>query len=583
MEVALRAVNLICADAILTAAQVPYASRPALVAQPVRPRLVPRAPPGDLRRQRQPLPGRRRGAGLARPLLRGRRRGRRVARPRPRDDRARRLERHVLADGLDHEGSLRYHALVLELLLVAQPRRRRAAPRLGRRRCGACSRRSRPWPGRTAPCPPSATTTAAARWRCPTCRRTTPGACSALGASLLGVGEEAALDEPWALDAAWLAGPDRVRRPAAPDRTRPRHLAAGGVVVLGNGLDHVVVDVGPIGFRGLGGHGHVDALSFEARLHGHLVVPDSGTGTYTRDPSLRNRLRDAPAHTVVVVDDLPYARIGDATRLWAVDGDARRGCSRSPAPRTTSGSRPSRTSPRAPARPGCGGGSAGRPAPSAGRTRSRRRPRARSARTPSCPPERGRRATTPSWPAPARSPGSCRRRATLRLEDWRRSSRYDSTEPGCRAVVEAVAGAAPTRHRLHGAVRRLSGAGGLRAEAARDVRRGAGRHRRRGRREHRHRPHPRRVGSRRSGPSWPPAPCSPRPSPRWACPRAPPTARRAAAARERGLVVAACTAAAAVLGRRRSARGGRGAGAAGRHRHGGRSWPPVPRSAPPPC
>ena len=144
----------------------------------------------------------------------------------------------------------------------------------------------------------------------------------ALGGSLLGEGDAQPVAEAWALDAAWLAGPDRVRLPAAPDRTRPRQLEASGVVVLGNGRDHVVVDVGPIGFRGLGGHGHLDALSLEARLAGHLAVPDSGTGTYTRDPSLRNRLRDAAAHTLVVLDDRPYARIGGVEALWSVSGDA---------------------------------------------------------------------------------------------------------------------------------------------------------------------------------------------------------------------------------------------------------------------
>jgi hypothetical protein len=99
-------------------------------------------------------------------------------------------------------------------------------------------------------------------------------------------------------------------------------LREGGIVVLGEGDDHVTVDVGPTGFRGRGGHGHLDALSFEAVLDGRLVVRDSGTGSYTGDVELREELRDATAHSVVIVDGRRYARLGGTARLWSIDGDA---------------------------------------------------------------------------------------------------------------------------------------------------------------------------------------------------------------------------------------------------------------------
>ena len=57
-------------------------------------------------------------------------------------------ERHVLPDGLDQEGSLRYHLLVLELHLLAQ----HAAPEelaSARRPCAMVEAAER-WPGRTA-------------------------------------------------------------------------------------------------------------------------------------------------------------------------------------------------------------------------------------------------------------------------------------------------------------------------------------------------------------------------------------------------------------------------------------------------
>jgi hypothetical protein len=147
----------------------------------------------------------------------------------------------------------------------------------------------------------------------------------ALGAALLGHAGAAERsrggdDE----DAVWLAGAQRLeaaRSAEPPSAGGPVHLAAGGLVVLGGTDDRVVADVGPVGFRGRGGHGHVDAMSFVAWVGGEVAVRDSGTGSYTGDVDLRNELRDAAAHNVVIVDDVPYARVGGADRLWAIDGD----------------------------------------------------------------------------------------------------------------------------------------------------------------------------------------------------------------------------------------------------------------------
>ncbi len=442
MEVALRAVNLICADAILTAGRVPYASRPVLVASLY-------AHGWFLARHLEvaAVNGNHFLADAVGLVWLGRYFGgvgegdAWLARGIAMTEEA--LERHVLPDGLDQEGSLRYHALVLELLLLATTA---AGPLLPapevtlRRMLAALSIVAAP-DGTVPALGDDDGGRALALSDAPShdARRVL-----ALGGSLLGEGDAQPVAEAWALDAAWLAGPDRVRLPAAPDRTRPRQLEASGVVVLGNGRDHVVVDVGPIGFRGLGGHGHVDALSLEARLAGHLAVPDSGTGTYTRDPSLRNRLRDAAAHTLVVVDDRPYARIGDATRLWAVDGDS------PPRVLEVAGAADHQwvvAEQDLPARGGAArvrrrvGWSPGTvawrdtvEAPPASVIRSYVQLPAGARQTGPDSVEAG--ACTFAWELPPH--------ATLRLEDWRRSSRYDSTEPGCRAVVEAVAGATAT-------------------------------------------------------------------------------------------------------------------------------------------
>jgi hypothetical protein len=68
-------------------------------------------------------------------------------------------------------------------------------------------------------------------------------------------------------------------------------------------------------------------MSLIVRLGGEIVVRDSGTGSYTGNAPLRNRLRGAEAHNVVVVDGRPYARIGGLRRLWEIDGDSPPGVS----------------------------------------------------------------------------------------------------------------------------------------------------------------------------------------------------------------------------------------------------------------
>ena len=230
-------------------------------------------------------------------------------------------EKHVLPDGIDQEGSLRYQALVLEMFLAA----RAVDPALTSIDSVLDKMLD------------ATAVLADANGRLPNigdddggralalCDAPSPDArrVLALGAALLDhEGATHAAGTEWPDDAIWLIGRSRQPVGPAPGRSTPRWFKDAGIVVLGDGSDHIVVDVGAIGFRGRGGHGHVDAMSFEATLGGKVVVPDSGTASYTGDPKLRNKLRGAAAHTLVVIDGQPYARIGDKTRLWAIDGDA---------------------------------------------------------------------------------------------------------------------------------------------------------------------------------------------------------------------------------------------------------------------
>lgn len=224
---------------------------------------------------------------------------------------------HVLPDGLDHEGSLPYHLLVLEMFLLARAVAgadlAAADPVIASmvRATLVCTAPSGEIPdigdddgGRVAAfcdAPPRDT------------RRVLALAGRLLGTPVFDV-------ESWTEDAVWLTGAAPEPCGAAPER--PTRLEHGGIVVLGAGGDRVVVDVGPVGFRGRGGHGHIDAMSFVAWLAGRQAVRDSGTGTYTGDHTVRNELRGVEAHTTVVLDGRPYASPGGADRLWSIDGDS---------------------------------------------------------------------------------------------------------------------------------------------------------------------------------------------------------------------------------------------------------------------
>jgi uncharacterized heparinase superfamily protein len=136
-----------------------------------------------------------------------------------------------------------------------------------------------------------------------------------------------------------------------------QHFPHGGYAVLQSPSAHVFVDVGDYGMNGWGGHGHNDCLSFELWLgtgigttNGHTstertttehttngqhgvegatFVVDSGTGTYTANPTLRNALRSTAAHnTVVLHESVPhpehngdYAEQVEFQGLWRIKRD----------------------------------------------------------------------------------------------------------------------------------------------------------------------------------------------------------------------------------------------------------------------
>jgi len=96
-----------------------------------------------------------------------------------------------------------------------------------------------------------------------------------------------------------------------------------GIIIARSEQAEVLFFALPNGIFGKGSHTHNDKLSFVLRLNGAEVLCDSGTGTYTRDPKLRNRFRATSAHNTVVVDGQEQNKIDSGrTRLFWIGSEA---------------------------------------------------------------------------------------------------------------------------------------------------------------------------------------------------------------------------------------------------------------------
>ena len=123
-------------------------------------------------------------------------------------------------------------------------------------------------------------------------------------------------DYAWASDSltpevAWLLGTGGVERFAALETAPPaqkpsRLLPDGGYAVLrsdwGPEADHIIFDVGPLGCRISGGHGHADLLSLQCSFRGQPYVVDPGTFRYGADSGWRSHYRGTAAHSTVDID-----------------------------------------------------------------------------------------------------------------------------------------------------------------------------------------------------------------------------------------------------------------------------------------
>jgi uncharacterized heparinase superfamily protein len=239
------------------------------------------------------------------------------------------LPRQVYPDGVDFEGSIAYHRLVLELFLL---------PALFRKKLGRDI--STDFVERVV---------AMARFTAAYCRPdgTVPLWGDADDARALPFGGQTINDHRYLIglvsaalgvpdleqqfsgsrsEVFWLLGVSPARKLAAANRPNAvgtsQEFPEGGFFVMRNQRDHVFIDCGPVGLAGRGGHGHNDCLSFELVLDGMHLIADCGAYLYTASYEERNRFRSTAWHNTPRIDEQEINRFIRHDWLWNLHYDA---------------------------------------------------------------------------------------------------------------------------------------------------------------------------------------------------------------------------------------------------------------------
>jgi hypothetical protein len=112
-------------------------------------------------------------------------------------------------------------------------------------------------------------------------------------------------------------------------RTAPPAPAPGSIALPDTGYyisrsasnEHIVIDGGPHGYLNAG-HAHADALSLTMSVRGVPMLIDPGTGSYTVDCDLRDRMRSTALHNTLVLDGRSQSASRGPFR-WADTADGR--------------------------------------------------------------------------------------------------------------------------------------------------------------------------------------------------------------------------------------------------------------------
>lgn len=236
----------------------------------------------------------------------------------------------VFSDGVDFEASCAYHRLVFELFLwpaLFRQARGEDVPAAYAGRLRAMARFTAAYSRQDGTSP---------LWGDADDARALPFGGQALGdhryliglsAIAFGDADLAAWFDGPRSELAWIFGPDKAAAfPPVPSKAvSSAAFSEGGVYVMRHEGSHVFIDCGPLGLAGRGGHGHNDALSFEAWLCGVPLIVDRGSFAYTGSFEKRNEFRSTHSHNTPDVDGQEINRI-DPELLWTMQNDARAEC-----------------------------------------------------------------------------------------------------------------------------------------------------------------------------------------------------------------------------------------------------------------
>ena len=238
------------------------------------------------------------------------------------------LPTQVHEDGVDFEGSIAYHRLVLELFLLPTLYRKArglAVPQAYQDRLKQMARFTAAYVRDDGSSP---------NWGDADDARALPFGSQSLGDHryLLGLVGVAFNDDDLCRsfsgplnEILWTLGENaarRLQRSLAGNQPRSQSFPHGGYYVMRNARDHVFIDCATVGTAGRGGHGHNDCLSFEAVLDGELLFIDCGTYAYTASTVERNRFRSTDYHNTPRVDGEEINRLYDPNNLWNLHNDA---------------------------------------------------------------------------------------------------------------------------------------------------------------------------------------------------------------------------------------------------------------------
>ncbi|WP_426746856.1 alginate lyase family protein [Myxococcus faecalis] len=236
------------------------------------------------------------------------------------------MSAQVHVEGTSFEGSIPYHRLSVELFTLALLVARGAGVALGtayETRLKRMFHAVRAWSSETGLAPQIGDNDSGRVFPLRDRGDLEQGYLVGLGAALFGDAALAGGELPD--EAAWLLGHvglERYQRLSPGAAPQSISFPEGGFHVLRGAGAVVTVSAGKQGQRGVGGHSHNDKLSFELHLGGRPVIVDPGTGSYTRDPAMRNALRGTAAHNTVQVDGAEQATL-DKARLFALPEEAK--------------------------------------------------------------------------------------------------------------------------------------------------------------------------------------------------------------------------------------------------------------------